>query len=141
MSITSIYVGNLPYATKAEDLKEIFSRYGTVSRATVILDRETNRPRGFAFVEMPSEKEAEAAVAALSGYDFQGRPLTVNCARNNVIRGAGNTSQAAMRPGVRPSAPVAAPGTPTTAGAIAPGAPAAAPSRGYHNRMRDTNPE
>lgn len=124
MSIVSIYVGNLPYATKAEDLKEIFSRHGTVVRATIIMDRDTNRPRGFAFVEMADQKEADAAVAALGGYDFNGRPLTVNCARNTSVRGAGNTSQAAMRPGVKPSdAPDAPPGV--------------SPSRGYHNKLRD----
>ncbi len=128
MSIISIYVGNLPYSAKAEELKEMFARHGTVSRATIILDRETNRPRGFAFIEMTSEKEAEAAVAALAGHDFQGRPLTVNCARNNVIRGAGNTSQAAMRP--------SAPGDSAPPGTPAPAADSAS-SRGYHNRLRE----
>ncbi len=149
MSIISIYVGNLPYSAKAEELKEMFARHGEVSRATIILDRETNRPRGFAFIEMTSEKEAEAAVAALAGHDFQGRPLTVNCARNNVVRGAGNTSQAAMRPATPAPAATPAAAPPATAGTLGAalgvlGAPAAAPpavggapSRGYHNRLRE----
>lgn len=133
MSIISIYVGNLPYTTRAEDLKEIFSRYGQVSRATVIMDRETNRPRGFAFIEMTNQAEAEAAVAALAGYDFQGRPLTVNCARNNVVRGAGNTSQAAMRPGVTGAGAATPPEPATDAPVRKEIAPPA--SRGYHNRL------
>ena len=137
MPIISIYVGNLPYTAKSEELKELFARYGEVSRATVIMDRETNRPRGFAFVEMTDQAEADAAVTALTGFDFQGRPLTVNCARNNVVRGSGNTSQAAMRPGTAPvaRAPSAykreepAPNAPEVA-------PSASPSRGYHNQLR-----
>lgn len=75
----NLYVGNLPFSTTADDLREAFSQYGTVTRAQVISDRETGRSRGFGFVEM--ESGAEAAIDALNGKDFQGRTLTVNEAR------------------------------------------------------------
>ncbi|MGE3314510.1 MAG: RNA recognition motif domain-containing protein [Planctomycetaceae bacterium] len=75
----NLYVGNLPFNTTADDLRDAFSAYGTVSRAQVISDRETGRSRGFGFVEM--ESGAEAAIEAMNGKDFQGRTLTVNEAR------------------------------------------------------------
>lgn len=75
----NLYVGNLPYNTTADDLREAFSQYGTVSRAQVVSDRETGRSRGFGFVEMDSG--AEEAIEALNGAPFQGRTLTVNEAR------------------------------------------------------------
>jgi len=75
----NLYVGNLPFNTTADDLREAFSPYGTVARAQVISDRETGRSRGFGFVEM--EDGAEAAIDALNGKEFQGRTLTVNEAR------------------------------------------------------------
>ena len=75
----NLYVGNLPFNTTADDLREAFSPYGTVARAQVISDRETGRSRGFGFVEM--EDGAEAAIEALNGQEFQGRTLTVNEAR------------------------------------------------------------
>jgi RNA recognition motif-containing protein len=75
----NLYVGNLPFNTTADDLRDAFSAYGTVTRAQVISDRETGRSRGFGFVEM--ESGAEAAIDALNGKDFQGRTLTVNEAR------------------------------------------------------------
>jgi RNA recognition motif-containing protein len=85
----NLYVGNLPYTTTADDLRATFTTYGTVTRAQIIIDRETNRSRGFGFVEM-SDGGAEA-VAALHGADFQGRKLTVNeaRARDTRPRGAG----------------------------------------------------
>ncbi len=75
----NLYVGNLPFNTTADDLREAFSEFGTVSRAQVISDRETGRSRGFGFVEM--EDGAEAAIEGLNGKEFQGRTLTVNEAR------------------------------------------------------------
>lgn len=77
----SIYVGNLSYEVTSEDLNEVFAEYGTVSRVQVPMDRETGRMRGFAFVEMSSEAEEEAAIAALDGAEWMGRDLKVNKAK------------------------------------------------------------
>lgn len=75
----NLFVGNLPYGTTSDDLREAFSQHGTVSSAQVIVDRETGRSRGFGFVEM--EDGADQAVEAMNGAEFQGRTLTVNEAR------------------------------------------------------------
>lgn len=75
----NLYVGNLPFQTTADDLREAFSQYGTVTRAQVISDRDTGRSRGFGFVEMDSG--AEDAITKMNGAEFQGRTLTVNEAR------------------------------------------------------------
>ena len=75
----NLYVGNLPFQTTADDLREAFGQYGTVARAQVVSDRETGRSRGFGFVEM--EDGAEEAIAKMNGTDYQGRTLTVNEAR------------------------------------------------------------
>ncbi|MEG3928400.1 RNA-binding protein [Microcoleus sp. D3_18a_C4] len=77
----SIYVGNLSYEVTSEDLNEVFAEYGTVSRVQVPMDRETGRMRGFAFVEMASEAEEAAAIAALDGAEWMGRDLKVNKAK------------------------------------------------------------
>lgn len=79
--MTNIYVGNLLYATTEDDLVEFFSQWGEVECATLIYDRETSRPRGFAFVEMPDAAQAAEAVANAHGAELNGRPLTVNEAR------------------------------------------------------------
>ena len=76
-----IYVGNMPYAMTEEELRNVFEAYGTVTGASLALDRETRRPRGFGFVEMPETAEANAAVAALNGSEQGGRRLVVNEAR------------------------------------------------------------
>jgi RNA recognition motif-containing protein len=76
-----IFVGNVAFSTSEFDLEELFGRYGRVNRATVATDRETGHSRGFAFVEMPDTTEAQAAIEALHGSSFGGRPLTVNEAR------------------------------------------------------------
>lgn len=76
----TLYVGNLPWATTQEDLTEVFSQYAEVISARIAQDRETGRSRGFGFVEVPAE-QAEAAIAALNGAVYGGRPLTVNEAR------------------------------------------------------------
>ncbi len=74
-----LYVGNLPYSTTNDDLVELFSQYGNVTAAQVMMDRDTNRSRGFGFVEMA--EGADQAIAALNSAEFQGRTLTVNEAR------------------------------------------------------------
>ena len=79
--MTNIYVGNLPYSVTNEQLEETFGAHGVVRRATVIVDRETGRARGFGFVEMENDAEADAAIEALNGSDMDGRTLVVNKAR------------------------------------------------------------
>jgi cold-inducible RNA-binding protein len=76
-----LYVGNLSYETTDSDLQNLFGPHGTVQSAQVIMDRETGRSKGFGFVEMGNNSEAQAAIAALNGKDFSGRALTVNEAR------------------------------------------------------------
>lgn len=76
-----IYVGNLVWGCTPDDLLSLFQEHGEVARTQVITDRETGRSRGFGFVEMPNHEEAERAIEALNGADFQGRLLTVNEAR------------------------------------------------------------
>ena len=76
-----LYVGNLSYDTTNEALQTLFSAHGTVDSAQIITDRETGRSKGFGFVEMSSDAEAQAAIAALNGQQQNGRPLTVNEAK------------------------------------------------------------
>ncbi|MBU0499325.1 MAG: RNA-binding protein [Gammaproteobacteria bacterium] len=88
----NIYVGNLPYSMRDEELRTLFADYGTVSSAKVVIDRETNRSKGFGFVEMDDNSAAKAAIAGLNGTDMSGRPLRVNEARprdDNGPRGGG----------------------------------------------------
>lgn len=77
----NIYVGNLSYNTQEKELEDLFRQYGDVSSARIITDRETHRSKGFGFVEMPDDQAAQAAITALNGGDFMGRPLKVNQAR------------------------------------------------------------
>lgn len=79
--MTNIFVGNLPFSANSSELEELFARYGSVSRAQVITDRDTGRSRGFGFVEMDSDDEAQKAIDSLNGSDFEGRQLKVNVAR------------------------------------------------------------
>lgn len=83
----NIYVGNLSWNTRDDDLREAFEAHGAVSSVSIITDRETGKSRGFAFVEMPSESEGRAAIAALNGTEIDGRNLTVNEARPREDRG------------------------------------------------------
>jgi len=76
-----IYVGNLSYGISDSDLQQMFEAHGTVQSAQVIMDRDTGRSKGFGFVEMGSDQEAQAAIAALNGKEMDGRTLTVNEAR------------------------------------------------------------
>jgi RNA recognition motif-containing protein len=82
-----LYVGNLTYETTDGDLEQLFAAHGTVESAQIIMDRETGRSKGFGFVEMKTEQEAQAAIAALNGQDRGGRALTVNEARPREERG------------------------------------------------------
>lgn len=84
-----LYVGNLSYAMDSSQLQELFQQYGAVNSAEVISDRETGRSKGFGFVEMANDQEAEAAIAALNGQENGGRALTVNEARPREERGGG----------------------------------------------------
>jgi len=77
----NIYVGNLPYSITEEELRAAFERHGVVSSAKIVIDRETGRSKGFGFVEMPDQDEAEAAVKALDGAPLNGRPARVNPAK------------------------------------------------------------
>ena len=77
----NIYVGNLPFTTTSDDLRSAFEKFGSVTSAEVITDRETGRSRGFGFVEMSEAGQADAAIAGLSGTDMEGRKLTVNEAK------------------------------------------------------------
>lgn len=84
-----IYVGNLPWAYTADHLQELFSPYGAVVSAEVISDRVTGRSRGFGFVQLDSDQATETAIGALNGKDVNGRPLTVNEAKDRAPRGRG----------------------------------------------------
>lgn len=84
-----LYVGNLPYSASASDLEQMFGAFGAVTSAQVIADRDTGRSKGFGFVEMASDEEAQAAIQALNGKDMGGRPLTVNEARPREGGGGG----------------------------------------------------
>lgn len=76
-----IYVGNLPFSATSENLNEMFSKFGTVDSAKIVMDRDTGRSKGFGFVEMASGDEAAAAIEKLNGQDMGGRSLVVNEAR------------------------------------------------------------
>lgn len=84
-----LYVGNLAYSVTSSELEQLFGQHGTVQSAQVIEDRETGRSKGFGFVEMGSDQEAQAAISALNGHDHNGRPLTVNEAKPREDRGGG----------------------------------------------------
>ena len=77
----NIYVGNLPYSITNEDLAALFAPYGAVKRASIVIDRETQRAKGFGFVEMDDNAAATAAIAALNDKEFKGRPLRINEAK------------------------------------------------------------
>jgi RNA recognition motif-containing protein len=76
-----IYVGNIAYAVTDEDLRQAFGQYGKVESARVVIDRDTGRSRGFGFVEMPNQDEANAAIQSLNGTELKGRAMTVNPSR------------------------------------------------------------
>ncbi|NPV56381.1 MAG: RNA-binding protein [Anaerolineae bacterium] len=85
----NIYVGNVSYTVSEDELKDLFATYGTVSSVALIKDKMTGQMRGFGFVEMPNDAEAQAAIQALNGKDFKGRNLAVNAARPREERSGG----------------------------------------------------
>ncbi|NLF72446.1 MAG: RNA-binding protein [Candidatus Anammoximicrobium sp.] len=87
--MTNIYVGNLSYNATEDDLRQAFAQFGDVSSVSVIKDRETGRPRGFAFVEMPDEAQAKQAIENINNTEIAGRRVTVNEARPREDRGGG----------------------------------------------------
>ena len=89
---TKLYVGNLSYDIKNDDLEQMFAVHGTVTSAQVITDRETQRSKGFGFVEMGSDQQAQAAISELNGKSIDGRALTVNEARPQEPRTTGGGS-------------------------------------------------
>ncbi|MCP5491715.1 MAG: RNA-binding protein [Chlamydiales bacterium] len=84
-----LFVGNLPHSIDDSQLKELFEEFGTVASAQVIVDRDTQRSKGFGFVEMSSDAEAQASIEALNEQEVQGRALTVNVARPRENRSGG----------------------------------------------------
>lgn len=102
----NLYVGNLSWSATADDLLDLFGQYGKVARAQIVVDRETGRSRGFGFVEMENDDEAQRAIDALNNVQHQNRPLTVNEARPREERGSfgggGGGGRGAER-GSRPS--------------------------------------
>jgi len=84
-----LYVGNLSFSTSEAQLRELFAAHGTVASASLVMDRETGRPRGFGFVEFNNDEEAKAAIAALNGKSVDGRNLTVNEAKPREGGGGG----------------------------------------------------
>ncbi len=87
-----LYVGNLPFSATEQDLSDKFAACGTVESVNLITDRDTGRIKGFGFIEMASDAEAQAAIDSLNGSDYEGRPMMVNEARSlrNVYGGGGN---------------------------------------------------
>src|SRR6266567_6446875 len=86
-----LYVGNLAFSVTDADLERLFGEFGTVQSAQVIMDRDTGRSKGFGFVEMKSDQEAQAAITGLNGKDVEGRALTVNEARPRTEGGRGGS--------------------------------------------------
>ena len=87
--MTTIYVGNLPFSATEQDVRALFAAHGTVESVKLINDRDTGRPRGFGFVDMP-QGDAQAAIQAMNGRDMNGRPLRVNEAQERPQRLRGN---------------------------------------------------
>jgi len=88
-SVTNIFVGNLSYQTTEPELESAFGQFGAVERVSIVRDRETGQPRGFAFVEMTNPNEASNAINGMNGREMNGRSLNVNEARPREARGGG----------------------------------------------------
>jgi cold-inducible RNA-binding protein len=86
---TKLYVGNLPYTVRESDLQEMFAKAGTVKSVSVITDRDTGRSKGFGFVEMENQADAQKAISMLNGTQLEGRALTINFARPKEERSGG----------------------------------------------------
>jgi cold-inducible RNA-binding protein len=89
--MTNIFVGNLSYQTSQDELASAFAPYGAVERVSVVTDRDSGQPRGFAFVEMTNKEEGSNAIAGLNGAELHGRALTVNEARPREDRAGGRS--------------------------------------------------
>ena len=87
--MTNIFVGNLSFSTTQDDLQAAFASYGTVERVSIVTDRDSGQPRGFAFVEMTDRQEAQTAISRLNGQELNGRALNVNEARPKGEGGGG----------------------------------------------------
>ena len=85
--MTKLYVGNLPFSTDDTQLRSLFETHGEVVSASIVMDRDTGRPRGFGFVEMSNDAEAKAAIEAMNGQQVDGRAIVVNEARPREARG------------------------------------------------------
>jgi RNA recognition motif-containing protein len=94
---SKLFVGNLSFNTTENDLNDAFAKFGTVVETNLMMDRMTNRPRGFGFVTMSNDEEAQKAIAALNGSQMDGRALTVNVARPREERPAGGAGAGAGR--------------------------------------------
>ena len=94
--MSKIYVGNLPFSATEEAVREVFAQHGTVESVALIMDRETGRPRGFGFVEMPRQ-DAARAIQSLNGQDMGGRPLKVNEAQDKPRGNGGGGGGGARR--------------------------------------------
>jgi RNA recognition motif-containing protein len=90
MTMKNIYIGNLDYSTTEDQLRTLFLAHGAVETATVVRDRDTGQPRGFAFLEMTNDEEADKAIRALNGTVLGDRTLTVNEARPKAARNRGD---------------------------------------------------
>ena len=90
--MTKLYVGNLPFTTTEDSIRDLFASHGAVEKVSLITDRDTGQPRGFAFVEM-SNADASRATQALNGKDFGGRPLKINEAQDKARAGGGGRSR------------------------------------------------
>ncbi len=98
---SKLYVGGLSYSTTSESLRELFAQCGTVESATIITDRLSGQSRGFGFVEMSTESEAQAAINRLNGQPFEGRRLTVSVANSQGARPGGGARSGGFRGGPR----------------------------------------
>ena len=96
--MTKIYVGNLPFSATESEVRDLFAQHGTVESVALPSDRETGRPRGFGFVEMP-QADAQRAMQALNGFNMGGRPLRVNEAQDRPRTGGGGGRPGGGRPG------------------------------------------
>ena len=98
---TKLFVGNLSFDTTENDLQDAFAAHGTVTEANLMMDRMTNRPRGFAFITMSTDEEAQKAIDGLNGKDLGGRAITVNVARPREERSGGGGGRREYRGGGR----------------------------------------
>jgi RNA recognition motif-containing protein len=96
-----LYVGNLPFRSTEDELRDLFAQHGEVSSASIVMDRETGRSRGFAFIEMTDDNDADQAINALNGYSLGGRALVVNEARPREERPRGGGGGGGGRGGDR----------------------------------------